>query len=118
MDDILLIYDSRCTNLDNILQYIETIHSSIQLNPTMESTNTVSFLDLSITRRPTCLGISIFHKPTSTSTTINFLSNHPLEHEMVAYHFLIGRMLSLLLDKEQQDKVWQHILHTAHCTQQ
>jgi hypothetical protein len=84
VDDIFLIYYSTHTNPNNILQYIDTIHSSIQLNPTMESTNNVNFLDLSITRRPTCLGISIFRKPTSTDTTINFLSNHPLEHTMAA----------------------------------
>jgi len=113
VDDIFLIYDSTCTNPDNILQYIDTIHSSIQLNPTMESTNNVNFLDISITRRPTCLGISIFRKPTSTDTTINFLSNHLPQHKMAAYRFLIRRMLSLPLDK-QQDKEWQHILHTAH----
>jgi len=49
----ILIYDSTRTNPDNILQYIDTIHSSIHLNPTVESTNNVNFLDLSITRRPT-----------------------------------------------------------------
>jgi len=114
MDDIFLIYDSTHTNPDNIMQYIDTIHSNIQLNPTMESTNNVNFLDISITRRPTCLGINLFRKPTSTDTTIIFLCNHLLEHKMAAYHFIIRRMLSLQLDKEQQDKEWQHILHTAH----
>ena len=114
VDDIFLIYDSTRTNPDYILQYIDTTHSNIQLSPTMESNNNVNFLDLSITRRPTCLGISILRKPTSTDTTINFLSNHPLEHKMAAYRFFISRMLSLPLDKEQQDKDWQHILHIAH----
>jgi hypothetical protein len=114
VDDIFLIYDSTRTNLDYILQYIDTIHSNIQLSPTMESNKNVNFLDLSITRRPTDLGISIFCKPTSTDTTISFLSNHPLEHIMAAYRFFISRMLSLPLDTEQQDKEWQHILHTAH----
>jgi hypothetical protein len=67
----------------------------------MESENNIHFLDLSITRRPTCLNISIFHKPTSTDTTINFLSNHPLEHKMAAYRYLTHRMYTLPLDKEQ-----------------
>ena len=52
VDDIFLIYDSTCTNPDHILQYIDTIHSCIQLSPSTESNN-VNFLDLSITRRPT-----------------------------------------------------------------
>jgi len=113
VDDIFLIHDSTRTNPDNILQYIDIIHSSIQVYPAMESTNNVYFLDLSITRRPTCIGISIFRKPTSTYT-INFLSNHPLEHKMAACRFLIRRMLSFPLNKEQQYKEWQHILHIAH----
>ena len=96
-----------------ILQYIDTIHSSIQLSPTLESNN-VNFLDLSINRKLTCLGISIFRKPTTTNTTTNFPSNHPLEHKMAAYWFLIRRMLSLPLDSEQQYEEWQHILHIAH----
>ena len=93
VDDIFLIYDSTRTNPDYILQYIDTIHSNIQLSPTMESNKNVNFLDLSITRRPTCFGISIFRKPTCTDTTIYFLSNHPLEHKMAAYRFFISRLL-------------------------
>ena len=111
--DIVLQNDATCTNPDYILQYVDTIHSNIQLSPTMESNN-VNFLDLSITRRPTWLGINIFRKPTSTDTTINFLPNDPLEHIMAAYRFLINRMLSLPLDKKQQDEEWQHISHIAH----
>ena len=113
VDDILLIYDSMRTNPDIILQCIDSIHSNIQLRPTMESANNINFLDFSITRRPTCLNISIFHKNTSTDTTINFLSSHPLEHKMAAYRYLIHRMYTLPLDKEQQDREWHHIVNTA-----
>jgi len=104
VDDILLIYDSMRTNPDNNLKYVDTIHNNVQLSPTMESENNIHFLDLSITRRPTCLNISIFHKPTTTDTTIHFLSNHPLEHKMAAFRYLTHRMYTFLLDKEQQDR--------------
>jgi len=33
---------------------------------------------------------------------------------MAAYRFLIKRMLSFPLNKEQQYKEWQHILHITH----
>jgi hypothetical protein len=89
-----------------------TIHNSIQLSPTLE-VNNVNFLDLSITRKPTCLGVSIYRKTTTTDYTINFLSNHPLEHRMAAHRFLIRRMLTLPLDREQYEE-WQCILHIAH----
>jgi len=74
-------------NLYCILKYIDTIHSCIQLNPTLESSNSVNFLDLSITRNPTHLNIGLYRKPTTIDTTINFLYNHPLEHRMAAYNF-------------------------------
>jgi hypothetical protein len=114
VDDIYLIYDSTRISPDNLLKYIDTIHSSIQLSPTLESGNSVNFLDLSITRNTTHLKISIYRKPTTTDTTINFLSNHPLKHRMAAYNFLIRRMLTLPLDTEQQHNEWQQILHIAH----
>jgi hypothetical protein len=46
-------------------------------------------------------------------TTIHFLSNHPLEQKLAACRFFIRRMLSLLLDPEQQQEEWQYILHVA-----
>jgi len=46
------------------------IHSCTLFNPTLESSNTVNFLDLSITRNPTHLNIGIYRKPTTTDTTI------------------------------------------------
>jgi hypothetical protein len=80
---------------------MDTIHSNIQLNPTHETNNNVSFLDLSITRKPTSLELDTYRKPTATDTTINFLSNHPLEHKLAAYRFFINRMLSLPLNSVQ-----------------
>jgi hypothetical protein len=84
VDDILLIYDSTRTDPDGILKYVNSVHSSIQLTPTLESNNTVNFLDLSIYNQehPPCLKLGIHRKPNTTDTTINFLSNHPHERKM------------------------------------
>jgi hypothetical protein len=57
----------------------------IQLSLTHETNSSVSFLDLSIIRKLTCLDIDIYHKPTAMDTTINFLYNHPPEHKLAAY---------------------------------
>ena len=113
VDDILLIYDSSLTSPTNIQHYMDTIHDNIKLNATHETNDTVNFLDLSITRRPTSLELDIYRKPTSTDTTINFLSNHPLEQKLAAYRFSINRMLSLPLSKTQQHKEWKNIKQTA-----
>jgi hypothetical protein len=114
VDDILVIYDSTLTTPDNIQRYLGTIHNNIQLNLTHENNYSVNFLDLTITRKPSYLDIRIYRKPTTTDTTINFLSNHPPEHKLAAYRFLIRRMLTLPIHTEQRHEEWQNILHIAH----
>ena len=111
MDDIFLIYDSTRTTPENILQYINSIHSCIQLNPNLESNKSVNFLDLTITRNKTHIEIGIYRETATTDTTINYLSNHPLEHTMAAHNFLISRMLNFPLNSEQQHSELVQIVH-------
>jgi hypothetical protein len=114
VDDILIVYDSTLSSPTSIQHYMDTIHSNIKLNPTHETDGSISFLDLSITRNPTSLQLDIYRKPTATDTTINFLSNHPLEYKLAAYRFFINRMLSLPLNSAQQQKEWNNIKQIAH----
>jgi hypothetical protein len=116
VDDILLIYDSSHTNLNAILQYANTIHNNLQINPTPENAGQISFLDLTVTRKINCLEIDIFRKPTTTSTTINYFSNYPLEFKLAAYRYYIERMFTLPLNKEHQHKEWTTILEIAKAT--
>jgi hypothetical protein len=83
--DILIIYDITKTQPQNISKHINQIHNNIKLNPTPETHNTINFLDLEIKRNQTNLEIDIYRKPTTTDTTINFHSNHPIEHTMAAF---------------------------------
>jgi len=57
--------------------------------------------------------MNIFPKPTTTSTTINYFSNHALEDKLAAYHYYIKRMFTLPLNKKHQHKEWTTILETA-----
>jgi hypothetical protein len=111
--DILIIYDCTRTDPNIITKYANSIHNNIQLNVSTEINNTVNFLDISITRNPPNLKTGIYRKPTTTDTTINFLSNQHLEHKMAAYQFLIRRMLSLPIDSQQRHAEWQYIIHVA-----
>ena len=114
VDDILVMYDSTLTTPDNIQRYLTIIHNNIQLSLTHENNHSVNFLDLTITRKQSHLDISIYRKPTTTDTTINILFNHPPKHKLVAYWFLINRMLTLPIPQEQRHEEWQNILHFAH----
>jgi len=64
LDDTFLIYDASRTNPDAIVQYANSTHNSLQLTPTLESNNQISFLDLLIIRKYSQIEIDIFHKPT------------------------------------------------------
>jgi len=110
---IFIIYDSSHTTPNAITQYANTIHNNIQINPTSENAGQICFLDLTITRKTTNLETDIFRKPTTTNTTINYISNHPLQHKFAAYRYYIERMYSLPLNKENQLKEWATILEIA-----
>jgi len=86
---------------------MKQIHPNLQLNPTHESNNHINFLDLLIIRNPSNLEIDIHRKTTTTNTTINFLSNHPTEHNIAAYQYHITRMYSLPLTMERQQTEWK-----------
>jgi hypothetical protein len=69
-----------------------------------EEHNSIDFLDMTILCKQTKLEIDIYRKPTTTDTTINFFSNHTIEHKMAALRCHISRMHSLLLDLEKRQK--------------
>ena len=87
--------------------HIYQIHN-IKLNPIYENNMCTNVLDLT-TGKQTNLEIDIYHKPTTTDTTINFLSNHPIEHKMAAFRYHISRMYSLPLAPEKKQKEWELI---------
>ena len=102
VDDIIIIYDANCIGPETIV-----------LTPTLEAKNKISFLDLIIIRKALQLETDVYRKPTRTNTTINCLSNHPMEHTLAAYRYYIERMLNLPLDRTPELREWQTILHKA-----
>jgi uncharacterized protein (UPF0335 family) len=114
VDDIFVIYDITKASIDEIQQYADRIHKNLKLTITQENNNQISFLDLLITRQNHKLDIDIYRKSTTTDTTINYTSNHPIEHKLAAYRSYINRMNNLPLSKENQKKEWKTILAIAH----
>jgi hypothetical protein len=109
VDDILIRYDTTKVSSHTINTYVNNTHSNIKLNPTHEQHGSIDFLDLIITRKHKRLEVDIYKKPTYTDTTINFLSNHPIEQKMAAFRFHISRMYSLPLDQDKKKKEWETI---------
>jgi hypothetical protein len=104
VDDLLIIYNTEHTNMKKICHYINSIHPNLTFKPTQEHNNTISFLDLLITRKNNTLDINICRKPTNTDTTIKYHSNHPTEQKRAAYRFLISRMHTLPLTQTNKNK--------------
>jgi hypothetical protein len=47
-------------------------------------------------------------------TTINYTSNHPTEHKLAAYHYLMTRTRALPLSQEKEVAEWKTILTIAN----
>jgi hypothetical protein len=97
IDDILIIYNSNKITPKAIHNYINKIHPKPQFTPTYDHNNSISFLDLLLIRNLPKIEVDIYRKHTTTDTTISFTSNHPTEHKMATYRYLINRMISLPL---------------------
>ena len=91
---------------------MNNIHKDIIFKPTHEVNNQINFLDLFIIRKETTI-YDIYRKPTTTDTTINFLSNHPMEHKLAAYRYYLTRMNSLPLSKIRKQREWNNIQYIA-----
>jgi hypothetical protein len=61
-----------------IIIYMNNIHNYLEIKLTEEENNNITYLDNND------LHLGIHRKPTHTYTTIHFISNHPLEHELPA----------------------------------
>jgi hypothetical protein len=109
VDDILIVFDTTKISPHTITRYINNIHSNIKLSTTYEQHSSIDFLDLTITRQHKKLEIDIYRKPTTTDTTINFLSNHPIEQKTAAYRYHLTRMHALPLDPKKKQKEWKTI---------
>ena len=113
VEDIFIVYDNTKTTIEDIQSYTDHIHKNLKFTITQETNEQISFLDILITRQEQKLDINIYRKNTTTDTTINYLSNHPMEHKMAAYRYYINRMNRLPLSEKKRIE-WQTILRIAH----
>jgi hypothetical protein len=75
-----------------------------------EKSNSINYLDLSFHRKTNSIDLGIYRKPTHTDVTIQFSSNHPVEHKLAAFSFYINRMLTLPITKQAKQQEWKIIL--------
>jgi hypothetical protein len=83
VDDILLVYDFRHTDIDKVLNQFNKINKEIQFTLEKEQNNSIHFLDLTIAKIDNNFKFKIYRKPT-TDAIIPADSCHPSEHKMNA----------------------------------
>jgi len=105
----MIILDTTKISLHPVTRYINNIHSNIKLNTIYEQHNSIDILELTVTRQHKKLEVDIHRKPTATDTTINFLSNHPIEQKTATYRYHLTRMPSLPLHPNKKQKDWKTI---------
>jgi len=92
VDDVLVIYDSRHTDIKNIQDDFISLHPNMMFTAESESNNPINFLDFTIHKTPTKWTTSIYRKPTFTNSTVLLTSNHPPQHKHAAIRYLHNRL--------------------------
>jgi hypothetical protein len=121
VDDILIVYDTRSTDIDNTLTDFNSIHPQVHFTIEKETSNQLHFLDITISNRHNQLKFDIYRKPTTTDLIIHNHSCHPLEHKKSAINYLINRMNTYPITHESKDidlRTIKTILKNNHYNQQ
>jgi hypothetical protein len=87
---------TRVTDQNNHSE-MNNFQKNLEFKITQKINNSIDFLDLTLTGKDKRLTINIFRKPTTTDTTMHFLSNHPLQQKTAAYRFYLQRVYTLPL---------------------
>jgi DNA mismatch repair ATPase MutL len=85
VDDILIIYSTQYTNIDDTLQEFNTVHPELKFMLEKETQNKINYLNLTINKEHDKLSFGIDHKPTTTDTIIHNNLCHLHEHKKISY---------------------------------
>ena len=113
VDDILVVFDTRRTTENRILEYMNSINRHLEFKMTVEDNNRIDYLDLTIIRKTNQLEIDVFRKPSTSSTIIHAYSNHPQEHKTAAYRYNLRRLRTLPISHDNIEKELRVITQMA-----
>jgi len=114
LDEILLIFNSNHTNIQNILDDFDAIHPNLKFMAETETNNKINYLDVTIHKTPMNWKTSIYRKPTFTDTIIPYTSNHPAQHKYATVRFLYDRLNTYNLHEDEykaEENIIQNIMY-------
>jgi hypothetical protein len=77
VDDTFVVWPHGSEQLQNFLNYRNSLRPSIQYTTEIESDSAIPFLDVLVIRNGTTLATKVYRKPTNTGRYLNFKSNYP-----------------------------------------
>lgn len=113
VDDIIICWTGTDRQLGIFISNLNKIHPKIKFKAEFEEQNSLTFLDLSITRVNNKHQFEIYRKPTYTDTTIPSVSCHPWQHKLAAFHSFINRLMTIPLNKANYQKELKIIYQIA-----
>ena len=118
VDDVYAIIKEE--HLDDFHQHLNSMQASIKFTREKEVNGTVSFLDVTVTRKHDgSLITSVCRKPTHTGRYLPFDSHHPLSQKLSIPRTLFNRADNATLDKTPKQKEFRTIeatLKTNGCS--
>ena len=109
VDDTFVIWQHGPTNLQLFLNHLNGLHSNINFTMEQERNGSISFLDVSVTRKPDgTLTRSIYRKPTHTDRYLHRNSFHHPKIKASVNRTLVRRAYSIC-DVEHLDQELHHI---------
>ena len=110
VDDILLIFDPKHTDIHTILAYFNSIHPKLHFKAETEQNSALNYLDVTTHEAPTNINISIYRNP--TLTLIPHTSNQLMQHEYAAIRFLYNRLNTYQLHNEEYQRE-ENVIHNT-----
>ncbi|XP_054259833.1 uncharacterized protein LOC128984527 [Macrosteles quadrilineatus] len=101
VDDTFVVFPHGDDKLNEFLEHLNSVSSSIKLTMEVESQNKLPFLDVCVEKHLNSLRTSVYRKKTHTGQYLNFQSNHQISvKEGVAYS-LFDRAKSICSNQDE-----------------
>jgi hypothetical protein len=115
VDDILIVYNEKNTNINDTLTDLNKIHTNIQYIIETQINNKLNYLDITIENMNNTLTFDIYKKTTATDLIIHNNSCHPTEHKHAAIRYMTNKLNKYPIstnNKHKETQLINIILHT------
>ena len=82
MDDILIIYNEKVVNVNNMLSEFNKVSAKLKFTSELEENGNTNFLDITITKSQNSIETTIYRKPKTADCIIPRDSCHPTQHKI------------------------------------